>query len=495
MNFLEKLRIIWEGVSLVQRALLIAIILTFVIAGGLLTRWASRPDMRVLYSQLDPVEAAKITEKISEKNIAYKLLNGGTTIYVPKEQVAQLRLDMAKDDLPSGGQKGYGIFDNEKIGVPPFTQKINLNRALQDELAKSIQMIDGVTYARIHIVSPDQRLFSSDGEQTTASVVIKLRAGYRLNSVNIAAITHLVAGGVKGLMAENVTVIDSQGQLLSRDSEGIADNGASSVQDFRERVEKNLENKVEDMLTAVLGPGRSSVKVSAVVDMNSISLITEKYDPKGLTTKEEINENSKTDAETVLPSNEQTVAGGVEKESKTVSEMIYGKTVEKKIETPGKIQSLSVAAFVDLYPSDPNQTAPIMAVADVNEIIKKALGPKLEEGGLKVVNIKFNRPVDSLISDDEGGGLDLVAIAGQASMGIMAVCALIALKFFSGSKKKVSSSITGRQLSDGESAAGQLAPGSTEPEPVKIRRQIASALEDNPEQVKQLFVSWLEEKS
>jgi len=248
------------------------------------------------------------------------------------------------------------------------------------------------------------------------------------------------------------------------------------------------------MLSAVLGPGRASVKVSAVIDMNSISLITEKYDPKGLPTKEEINENSKTEAETVLPSSEQTVAGGVEKESKTVSEMIYGKTVEERVETPGKIKSLSVAAFVDLYPSDPNQTEPIMAVADVNEIIKKALGPKVEEGGLKVVNIKFNRPLKSLVSEDEGAGLDLVAIAGQASMGIMAVCALLALKLFSGSKKKAASNITGLQLPEGESAVEQLAPAGTEPEPVMIRRQIASALENNPEQVKRLFVSWLEQK-
>src|SRR4030042_3027366 len=155
------------------------------------------------------------SQKISEKGIAYKIGNGGTTIDVPQEEVSQLRLDMAKAGLPESGQKGYGIFDDEKIGISPFVQSVNLKRALQEELAKSIQMIDGVTHVRIHIVSSEQTLFTSDSGKTTVSVVLRLKPGYRLSPVNIAAITHLVSGSVEGLTAENVTIIDSQGRLLS----------------------------------------------------------------------------------------------------------------------------------------------------------------------------------------------------------------------------------------------------------------------------------------
>jgi flagellar M-ring protein FliF len=187
MEILQKLLLIWQKIGLVQRVLLAAIVLATGLIGALLVYWAQKPDMRMLYQELPPTEAAKITEKIAGKEIAYELRDGGTTIYVPRESVYQLRLDLAKDGLPVAEQNGYKLFDDEKIGISPFVQNVNLKRALQDELAKSIQMIDGVAHARVHIVSPEQKLFVSDEEQTSASVVLKLRPGYRLSGVNIAA--------------------------------------------------------------------------------------------------------------------------------------------------------------------------------------------------------------------------------------------------------------------------------------------------------------------
>ena len=500
MGFVQKIKAIWEKISLVQRALLVAIVLTFVIVSGLLVHWARRPDLRMLYKDIVPEEAAEITEKISEQGVAYELRNGGTSIYVPKEKVYQLRLDMAKEGLPAGGQSGYKIFDNEKIGVSPFVQSVNLKRALQEELAKSIQMIDGVNQARIHIVSSEQTLFTSEAGKTTASVVLRLRAGYRLSSLNIAAITHLVSGSVEGLTSDKVTVIDSQGRLLSNESDQTMANGAGTVQDYRERVEQNLEDKVEEMLTTVLGPGRAKVRIHAVVDMNSISTVTEKLDPKGVAVKEEITTGSETGA-SGESSGGQVAAGSLKKDETISTDYEVGKTVTNEVTLPGEIKSLSVAAVVDLSPPDANeansagQAANVMDPNDVEKLIENALGLDLAGGdSLKVVNATFHRPVDSLPDEELSAGLDFVAIARQASLGIMAVCALLVLRMFRGAKRKVKMAAGQGQLTGTEGPGGLLPGGSGGSEPLVLRRQIASALENNPEHVRQLFTSWIEEK-
>jgi len=500
MNFFQKIKAVWQNVSLVQRALLIAVVLTLIIVGVLLTYWARKPDMRMLYYDLAAEEAAKIAEKLGEKGIAYELQNGGTSIYAPKEKIYQLRLDMAREGLPADAQGGYKIFDDEKIGVSPFVQNVNLKRALQEELAKSIQMIDGIIHARVHIVDTKQALFKSEGKQTSASVVLRLRPGYRLTALNIAAITHLVASSVEALKPENVTVIDSQGHLLSRDSDQTMDSGASTVQDYRERVEQNLAAKVEDMLTVVLGPGRASVRVSAVIDMTSGNLVAETYDPtKKVAKKEEIKTNSEKEGATPGAEGQPVIPGGTKTDEIIVTEYAVPKTVEQKVDLPGDIISLSVAAIVDISRADANEgeaggeTAVIMELSDVEEIIKNALGLR-ETDSLKVVEAKFHRPIESLVEEKPSKWPRYMAIARQASLGVTAVCALFVLCVFRGAKKKASATATAGPLPGVEQSAGLLPAGAAGPEPVVLRRQIASALESNPAQVKQLFSSWLAEK-
>jgi flagellar M-ring protein FliF len=497
MDFIQKIAAVWRNVSIVQKALLLAIIGTMVGAVVLLVQWAGRPDMRLLYDQLVPEEASKIVDKIAEKDVPYELKNGGTSIYVPKEQVYQLRLAMAKEGLPEGSQKGYKIFDDAKIGVSPKIQDINLQRALQEELAKSIQMMDGVAHARIHIVSPEHSIFAANKTQTTASVALRLQPGFEISQSSIAAITHLVAGAVENLKPENVTIVDSNGRLLSRSSDEAFDNGATTVADYRERVERNLSKKAEDMLVAVLGPGRASVKVSAEIDMTSLNLVTEKYEPKGIPTKEEIESTTETTPST---ENTENAAAGKKAGETTVTEYVVGKTVEQKTILPGEIKSLAVAAFVDLTPdtADANAAAsaePIMAIADVEQVIRNALGLK-ETDSLKVVPAKFNRLTIEPIAEEEPSNWPrYMAIARHGSLGIMALCALLVFKMFaSAGKKAAAAEMPQAQLPEGYTGAGMLPAGPEASEPVVLRRQIATALQNNPQQVKKLFASWVEER-
>ena len=499
MNFLQKIAAIWQKIGLVQRVFLVAIVLTFVAVGAMLTHWARKPDLRMLYQDLNPEEASKITEKIGEKGIVYELRAGGTSIFVPKEHVYQLRLDMAKEGLPIGEQGGYKIFDNGKIGVSPFVQNVNLKRALQDELAKSIQMIDGVVHARVHIVSSEQTIFTSEAGKTTSSVVLRLKPGYKLSALNIAAITHLVSGSVEGLTSENVTIIDSQGRLLSSQSGNAIATGAGTVQDYRERVEQNLQDKAEEMLTTVLGPGRATVKVHAVIDTNSISTVTEKYEPKGVASKEEITNSNETGAGNASGEGQPATAGSTKKDETIVTEFQVGKTVTQQVVLPGEIKSLSVAAIVDLWPADVNeaetaeQPSQIMDPNDVAELIENALGLDLEgRDSLKVVPVRIPRQQEQLLEEELSGGLDYIAIARQGSLGIMAICALLVFRMFRGAKKKVQSEAATQPVAKAEGTMGLL-PEHSGISPVAFRKQISSALEQDPERVRQLFTKWVEE--
>jgi flagellar M-ring protein FliF len=497
MDLLNKIALVWRKIGLVHRAVLAAVLVACTLVGLLLVHWARRPELRLLYQELSPSEASKITEKISEAGISYTLRDGGTAIYVPKEHVYQLRLDLAKEGLPVGDQTGYKLFDDEKIGVSPFVQNVNFKRALQDELAMSIQMIDGVAHARVHIVNPEQKLFTTEERQTTASVVLRLKPGYRLSPTMIAAVTHLVSGGVKGLDADRVTIIDSDGNLLSGQSDSTLATGAGTVHDYKERVEAGLAKKAEDMLTAVLGPGRATVRVSAVVDMNSVSTIVETYDPTAkVTTKEEITSNS----ETGSGSPGQGGAAGTEKKDEVIkTEYQVGKTVKQETMLPGEIKSLSVAAFVDLSSPDPNavgangQPLLIMQLTEVEEIIRTALGLKPTDS-LKVVNAKFSQPTEPLLDEEPSAWPRYMAIAQHLSLGIMAICALIVLRIFSRARRRAAGQASAQQLGDGMGLGGFLPAGQAGNEPSLMRRQIAHALRTNPDQVREMFRHWIEDK-
>ena len=498
MDFLQKLIAVWQKVNLVQRVVLVAVVAASTVAAVLLVHWARRPDMRMLFQDLPPAEASKITDKISGKGIAYELREGGTAVYVPQEQVYQLRLDLAKDGLPGSEQSGYKLFDDEKIGISPFVQNVNLKRALQDELAKSIQMIDGVVHVRVHIVSPEQQLFATEAGQTSASVILRLKPGYRLSATNIAAITHMVSGSVKGLKSEDVTIIDSEGNLLSSQSDPLMATGAGTVHDYKERVEQGLAKKVEDMLTAVLGPGRATVQVSAVVDMNSINTVTETYDPAAkVATKEEIKSTSETGGTTA---GQKTPPGSSKKDETTTTEYQVGKTVKQQMVLPGAIKSLSVAAFVDLSAGDANDTsaggqpALIMQVAEVEQIIRTALGLK-ETDTLKVVHAKFHKPKDVAIEEQPSAWPRYLALASRLSLGIMAVCALLVLRIFARARSKAIAVTAAQPIASPSGPAGALmAPVESMNESIVLQRQITHALRNNPQQVREMFLSWIEEK-
>ena len=214
-NALQSLGAVWQRTSLVQRVILAVIALACIGACALLVGWVGKPEMGLLYTGLSSEDASKVVEKVREAGSTYELRDGGGAVYVPTDKVYSLRLTLASQGLPKGEQAGYRILDDEKIGVSPFSQRVNYNRAVEGELAKTIQLLDGVVSARVHIVRPEEAIFAGRDKESTATVVLRLKSGWRLTASNVAAISHLVAGSIEGLTPQKVVIVDAQGSLLS----------------------------------------------------------------------------------------------------------------------------------------------------------------------------------------------------------------------------------------------------------------------------------------
>ncbi|MCE5187430.1 MAG: flagellar M-ring protein FliF [Planctomycetaceae bacterium] len=521
MGLFQQINTVWSKIGLVQKALLAAIVMACAITGVMLTRWASLPDMRLLYGNLGEEESGAISDKVSELGVPFELRNGGKSIYVPAEKVYTLRAGLAKEGLmPKEGEPGYEIFDNEKLGVSPLVQKLNYNRALQGELARTIQVFEGVEFARVHLVRPDQTMFANDDKKASASVMLRLQPGFQMSPVTVTAIANLIAGSVEGLRPQDVTVADSNGRMLSSQTGGNPlVSGANSYKDYKAAVEQDMIQRLQNSLEMVLGPGRATVIANAKLDMTQETVTKTTYE-KGIPMEETVEETSNTTAaapsSSENPDQPQTAGGSnTEKTSTTKSTNKIPETTTTTSTVPGKILGWSVSVIADLsrpaaaaenaaQGEQPQAQAPaapaeIMSIEDVKEIVRTAIGSDLlKDSDLSVKNIAFYRPA-AAVTLQEPSTLEklspILEIIRQSSMGILAICALLVLKIFTGAGKKAAAdkaaAVGAHAL--GAGAAALLPAGNSEESVNLIRDQITLQLRDNPEQVKQLFSMWLAE--
>ena len=506
---LQNINAVWQKIGLMQRALLVAIVLACVITGVLLTQWATQPEMRLLFGNLDIEDASRIAEKLSESNIAYEIRNNGRSLFVPASQLYTVRASLARDGLvPRSGEPGYEIFDNEKIGVSPLVQRMNYNRAMQGELSKTIQVFEGVESARVHIVRPEQTMFTTDGEKASASVMLKLRMGSQLSPMSITAIQNLVAGAVEGLSSENVTVADSQGKMLTgrKNNDPIA-GGASTYKEYKTAVEQEMTERLLRSLELVLGSGRATVMTSAMLDMTQETVVSTTYE-KGIPLEETIDESSTTQEALVDEEGRATSPGSNERTGSTVSKFKLPETRTTRTTVPGRVTGWSVAVVADLSrpaavqgePDDAPEATDaqmVMSEDDVRQIVRTAIGPELlNEENLTVKHVPFVRPQPTM---DQAGPwyehLDrYLELIRQSSLGVMAICALLAVKIVTRAGRKASvHSAAAAEKALAPGAAGMLPAGSQQDTVQAIREHISAQMRDNPEHVRQLFASWLAE--
>ena len=386
--------------------------------------WANQPVYHLLYANLSPEDAGTITEKLRGMKVQYEIQNGNAVL-VPQEKVHELRLLLAGEGLPSGGGVGFEIFDRTSIGMTDFVQKLNYKRALQGELSRTIGQLTEVEQARVHLVVPEKTLFSEKKESSRASVVLKIRGGRTLSQNQVHGIVHLVASSVEGLSAQNISVVDTRGNILSKPSDdGYAANLSTFQIEYQRNLEKSTEERVQSMLEKAVGPGKVSVRISSTLDFKQVETTEEKYDPDTVAIRSEqrVQENSAGSSASAsgvpgvvsnLPSakNENQQAsgekGGASSQSKRAQETInyeINKTVNHIVEAAGTIKRLSAAILIDgnyevVKGADGKETKKYVPrsaeeIGKYTEIVKKAIGYNEERGDqVEVLSMPFESSV------------------------------------------------------------------------------------------------------
>ena len=424
-------------------------ILTFASIAGIIyvSKWANRPDYVVLYSDLQPADSAAVLTALKAQKIKYDVRDGGSSIAVsPPEIVHELRISLAGDGIPKGGVVGFELFDSTSLGTTTFVERLKFMRAIQGELERTIGSIDSVASVRVHITQPEKSVFARDNNNPTASVMLKLRPGAELNKKQVKGIANLVAGSVEGLTKENVTIIDTFGNLLTYKEEGEDSMGIEATRlQYQQEVERGYVQRVEQMLAKVLGPGKVIARVTADIDFSANEREEEAYDPSGQVIRSErtVEEGAGSGARGGVPGVSPNLSNAPNllaqpdssKESSSHKENIknfeLSRAVTKTSAPRGRLTRLSVAVLVDgLYESAPaaagaaakpaSAEAPAAAkifkplpaetIAQIESVVKSAVGLDSARGDtLTVENIPFFEAQEDLAqSMDKKATQDLI---------------------------------------------------------------------------------------
>jgi len=429
-------RKMWQELP-TRRKLIIGLAAATVIAGIIgLVVWSSRPNYSVLFSDLSSEDMQSIEDELRYAGVSYKRSPDGASVMVPMEKVHEVRMRLANKGLPETGDIGFESFDKTDFGMTDFVQQLKYQRALQIELARTIKQIKEVMAARVHIVIPRETVFTDREQPAKASVVLRLRPGNRLERSQVNGIVHLVASAVEGLQKGNVTVLDTSGNMLSSPGEGgFLDN---SQLEYQRSVELELESQLQNMLDKVLGPDKSAIQVAAELDFSTTETSTETYDPDKSVVKNETSSEytskglqEATGIPGITPSVQPSSQGFPEfNRSESTTEYEISKTIQRVVNRPGKIATLSVAVIVDNKMIEGRSVLwTQQELKDLESLIRNAVGVSVSRGDpqIEIRNIPFDTSLNQEVDAAEAvfKRERLRSMIMKAAIGIAVVLLLI----------------------------------------------------------------------
>lgn len=447
-----------------QRILFPLLILGSVAGIIAISRWAGRPEYSVLFSDLEPADSAAVVERLRAQNVAYELRGDGRTIAItPPSMVHELRITLSADGIPKHGSVGFELFDSAALGSTTFDEKVKWVRARQGELERTIGAIDAIASARVHISEPEKSIYSKAGSEATASVLIKLKPGKELSKAQTKGIMNLVAGSVDGLKIENVSIIDTYGNLLSpREDEKEGDFTAEATRiQYQREIEQGYVRRIEQMLAKVLGPGRVIARVTAEVDYSSNEREEESYDPGGQVIRSErsvsegaaggaarggvpgVVSNLSNDPKLLAPQQGADESSN-SKRNEVVKNYELSRAIIKSSSPRGTLERLSVAVLVDgTYeeiteaaaaeggePVKKQQFRPLTneTMAQIEDLVKSAVGFDVTRGdSVRVENLQFARMPEELVTALESNTHQYLMWGGQVGVSLIALILLFVI--------------------------------------------------------------------
>lgn len=406
-KLVEQLKALWARLGPRTRALGAAVLVLGLVVGGAVALMGGPPG-RVLFSGLDPRDAASVVAALDAAKIPYGLEGGGTVITVASDQVDRARLMLAEQDLPKSGNVGFEVFSEQSFGLTEFAQKVNYRRALQGELERTIAALDPVASVRVHITQPDRAVFADEKIPRTASVTLELRSGRTLSDRQVGAIRHLVSAAVEGLSPSDVTVVTTDGTLLSR---GGGDEASAAALDYEVDLERDLEQRLTRLLERTVGADGVEVTVAAEVDFSHTDTTEETYDPEQSAIRSESLQESREGAGADRPlgvagaeANQPGAAAGSsapanDASSKMVRSRAYeiNRTVVHTVGPKTQIVRLTVAALVDgTYTTPEGGGEPVYTprseaeLAEMQAVVENAMGFNSARGDrVKIASVPF----------------------------------------------------------------------------------------------------------
>jgi flagellar M-ring protein FliF len=511
----------WLNLSRNQRLTLgaIAIAAIVVVLGMVIV---SRPsEYQVAFANLKDEDAAAIVTKLKDAKIPYELAERGT-IKVPGAQVQEVKLMIAAAGVVKGGSgTGFEIFSQPHFGLTEFAEKINYQRALEGELGRSIGRIDAVDAARVHLTLPEQSLFVSQKKDPTAAAVVQLKSGRKLDEAQVQGIVQLIAGSVEGLKIDNVTVMDSSGAVLSKKD---TLNDPASKQNTRADVQRTLEQKLSDevrtMLTPLVGPDKSIVRVSAELDWDQYEANAETFSPSQkapqVRSRREISESSAQGTAAGaggVPGTDRNVPGypsaGTGSQNGTAqnerrdvtTNYELSRTTEKTIRTPGGIKRLNVAVALDSEViADPAQADAI------GKLVATAAGLDTNRGDLvTLTSLPFSpagtvKPADVAEQARQRGMMLDIARMVAMVLGPLLVVAMIWLVIRRSRPKPekpeiadVTDKHTENPALTAEEQLAALPKPEVDPEMARIEKELVTIAKNDPAMMASLIRTWMAE--